>query len=84
MLNIELQPNVQAVLTERAKRKGMEVEEYAACLLNAEIERIWKLREEPELPVEERIKLFNEWAENHKPNDKPLSDFAVSRDSMYE
>lgn len=54
--------------------------------LDSMVERLRELKEAPSSKTtpEERARAFREWAENHDQNTPLLSDYAVSRESMYD
>lgn len=54
--------------------------------LNSMIESLRQLKETPSYKTtpEERARAFREWAESHDRNTPLLSDYPVSRDSIYQ
>lgn len=54
--------------------------------LNSMIEHLRELKETPSYKTtpEERARAFREWAESHDRNTPLLSDYAVSRESIYD
>lgn len=54
--------------------------------LNSMVERLRELKEAPSAKTipEKRTRAFREWAENHNQNTPLLSDYAVSRDHIYD
>lgn len=54
--------------------------------LNSMVERLRELKEAPssKMTPEERARTFHEWAESHNRNMPLLSDYAVSRESIYD
>ncbi|KJH69615.1 hypothetical protein UH38_23045 [Aliterella atlantica CENA595] len=54
--------------------------------LDSMVERLRKLKGTPAYKTtpEERSRAFREWAQNHDRNTTLLSDYAVSRESIYD
>ncbi len=77
-ITLELPENVYRILDEEAKAKGRKVEEIA-------LDRLAK-DETPEDKEFEKLadELADYFEENLPPDAKPLSDFAMSRESIYE
>jgi hypothetical protein len=78
-VTLKFKPEVEAGLAAQARASGMSVEEYVLSLV-----------EETALPAvknglspEERAAAFEAWSARHRPT-PPLSDYAVSRQAMYE
>lgn len=78
-VTLKLKPELEAGLTAQAQASGMTVEEY----LLAAVERALLPAPQSALSPEERAAAFEEWSANHRAT-PPLSDQAVSRESMYE
>lgn len=78
-VTLTFKPEVEAGLLAQARTTGMTVEEYLLSMV-----------EEIVLPVtpntlspEQRAAAFEAWSANHRVT-PPLSDYAVSREAMYE
>ena len=79
-VNLELKPEVEERIIAEAKARGLSVEDYIQRKLEGE-----PTAEDPNsLPVEERLRRWNEWLHSHDYiKAPPLSDEAVSRESIY-
>lgn len=78
-VTLNLKPEIEAGLVAQAQARGMTVEEY---LLSVVESAVLPATQEA-LSAEERATAFEAWSASHRPT-PPLSDYAVSRDSMYE
>jgi len=77
---IEVEQEIAKRLSEQASARGLSVEVYLRTLLdNAAVESEPK----PLLTPQEKASAFLEWANGHHLSVAPLSDEAVSRDSIY-
>jgi len=77
---IEVQQETAKRLAEQAAAKGLSVESYLSTLLDqAAVES----KSDSELTPREKAKAFLEWANSHHSTRPPLSDGAMSRDSIY-
>ena len=79
-MTVTLKPDLEEELTVRAKAKGLTTEEF----VNRVLERL-VAQEKPaaELSAEERARILEDWIANHSVGGPPLSDYAVSRESIY-
>jgi hypothetical protein len=77
-LTLNLPPEAEAELQRRAERSGKSIEEFVIFMAG-----ITPPGEEEKRSPEERAAAFRAWAESHR-DTPPLSDYAVSRESMYE
>jgi hypothetical protein len=78
-VTLNLKPEIEAGLVAQAQASGMTVEEYLLSV----VEGVVLPATQKALPEEERATAFEAWSASHRPT-LPLSDYAVSRDSMYE
>ena len=78
-VTLNLKPEIEAGLVTQAQASGMTVEEYLLSV----VEGVVLPATQKALPEEERATAFEAWSASHRPT-PPLSDYAVSRDSMYE
>ena len=81
-ITLELKPEIESRLIAQAAAQGMPVEEF----LKKMIENLIVPLDEsalPTLPPQERAKRFVNWARNHSMRVPPLSDQAISRESIY-
>ena len=80
-MTVTLKPDLEEELAARAKAKGLTTEEF----VNRVLERL-VAQEKPaaELSAEERAGILEEWTESHAVGGPPLSDYAVSRESIYK
>jgi len=79
-MTVTLKPDLEEELTARAQAEGLSTEEF----VNRELERLVATAQpSPKLTPEERARRWREWIENHSVGGPPLSDYAVSRESIY-
>jgi hypothetical protein len=78
-VTLKLKPEVEAGLLAQARASGMSVEEYVLSLVEGTVLPGVK----NQLSPEERAAAFEAWSAGHRPT-PPLSDYAVSREAMYE
>jgi hypothetical protein len=78
-VTLTFKPEVEAGLLAQARSGGKTVEEYLLSMVEGVI-----LSAAPhQLSAEQRAAAFEAWSAGHRTT-PPLSDFAVSRESMYE
>ena len=80
-MTITLQPDLEEELAARAQAKGLTTDEYVNRVLE---ELIAYDKSAAELSAEERAQILEEWVANHSVGGPPLSDYAVSRESIYK
>ena len=78
-VTLKFKPDVEAGLLARAQASGMSVEEYVLSVVEGTVLPAVK----NQLSPEERAAAFEAWSARHRPT-PPLSDYAVSREAMYE
>jgi hypothetical protein len=78
-VTLKLKPEVEAGLLAQARASGMSIEEYVLSVVEGTVPLGVKNRLSPE----ERAAAFEAWSAGHRPT-PPLSDYAVSREAMYE
>jgi hypothetical protein len=78
-VTLRLKPELEAGLVDQARASGMSVEEYVLWLVEGAVLPAVKNRLSPE----ERAAAFEAWSARHRPTPL-LSDYAVSREAMYE
>ena len=78
-VTLNLKPELEAGLSAQAQASGMTVEEYLLSVVEGAV----LATTQKTLAPEERAAAFEEWSASHRPT-PPLSDYAVSRDSIYE
>jgi hypothetical protein len=78
-ITLTFKPDVEAGLLARAQAAGMTVEEYLLFMVEGTV--LTAVPSEPSL--EERAAAFESWSANHRVT-PPLSDYAVSREAIYE
>ena len=78
-VNLNLKPEVEARLLAQAQASGMTVEEYLLSM----VEGVVLPATQKILSPEQRAAAFETWSANHRVT-PPLSDYAVSREAMYE
>jgi hypothetical protein len=80
-MTVTLKPNLEEELAARAKAEGLTTEE----LVNRELEKIVSAQpQSSKLSPQERAQLLREWVTTHGVEGPPLSDYAVSRESIYK
>jgi hypothetical protein len=78
-VTLKFKPEVEAGLLAQAEASGMNLEQYILFIVEGAV-----LPATPNtLSPEEQASAFEEWSANHRPT-LPLSDYAVSREAMYE
>lgn len=78
-VTLKLKPEVEAGLLAQAEASGMTLEEYLLSL----VEGAALVRAKENSSPEERVAAYEAWAGGHR-STPALSDYAVSRDAMYE
>ncbi len=78
-ITLKLKPEVEAGLLKQARASGMTLEDYLLSMVEGAVLR--KPQENPS--AEERAAAFEAWSAGHRPTPL-LSDYAVSREAMYE
>lgn len=76
---LKLKPEVEAGLLRQAQDRGMTLEEYLLSLVEGTV--LSKAQED--LSADERAAAFEAWSAGHRPTPL-LSDYAVSREGIYE
>jgi hypothetical protein len=79
-ITINLKPEVEAGLLQRAAALGMTIEEYVASIVGPAVIP----EDKSGLTGEEKAEAFRKWAGSHSRDTPLLSDYAVSRESMYD
>jgi L-fucose isomerase-like protein len=80
-VTVTLRPDLEEELTARAQAEGLTTEDF----VNRELEKlVAREQASPELSAEERARILEEWIANHSVGGPPLSDYAVSRESIYK
>ena len=79
-MTVTLKPDLEEEIAARAQAEGLTTEEF----VNRVLERLMA-QEKPaaELSAEERTRILEDWIANHSVGGPPLSDYAVSRESIY-
>jgi hypothetical protein len=79
-MTITLRPDLEEELAARAQANGLSTEEF----VNRELERlVANTQPSSKLTPEERVRLWKEFLASHSVGGPPLSDYAVSRESIY-
>jgi hypothetical protein len=78
-VTLDLSPEVEGEIVARARASGVTVEAY----LLAMVEGVAVPATRKALSAEERAAAFEAWSANHLAT-PPLSEYAVSREAMYE
>lgn len=77
-VTLNIRPEVEAGLVAGAQASGMTVEEYLLSMVGGAV-----LPAPKPLTPQQRASAYQAWSANHRPT-PPLSDFAVSREAMYQ
>jgi hypothetical protein len=75
---LKIKPELEAELVTRAEARGMTLEDYLLSLVEGAL--LPNTRGTPE----ERAAAFESWIKSHRAFAPPLSDYAVSRESIYD
>ncbi len=80
-MTVTLRPDLEEELTARARAEDLTIEEF----VNRELERLVAKTPAPGLKLapEQRVRLWEEFLASHSVDGPPLSDYAVSRESIY-
>ena len=78
-ITLNLRPEVEAGLLAQTKGTGMSLEEYLLSMVEGVILPVMPRTVSPE----QRAAAFEAWSAGHRAT-PPLSDYAVSREAMYE
>jgi hypothetical protein len=78
-VTLNLRPEVEVGLLAQAQVTGMTLEEYLLSVVEGVVLPVAPAS----LPAEQRAAAFEAWSANHRAT-PPLSDYAVSRETMYE
>jgi hypothetical protein len=78
-VTLHLAPELEAGLVAQAQATGMTVEEYLLSMVESAVLK----PAQKGLSSQERAAAFEAWSAAHRPT-PPLSDYAVSREGIYE
>jgi hypothetical protein len=78
-VTLNFKPEIEAGLMAQARASGMTVEEYLLSMVEGVVLPATRITLSPE----RRAAAFEAWSANHRAT-PPLSDYAVSREAMYE
>ncbi len=79
-MTVTLKPDLEEELKARAEAEGLSTEEF----VNRELEKlVASAPTNPKTTPEERARAWREFIERHAVGGPPLSDYAVSRESIY-
>lgn len=79
---LDLKPEVEEQIKAEAKARGLSVEDYILDVLEKVIPNAEANFARTATP-EEWVKTFREWVHTPRPAHSPLSDEAISRESIY-
>lgn len=77
-ITLNLKPEVEAGLLTQAQAAGMTLEDYLLSMVEGAVLPASQVT----LAPEQRAKAFEAWSAGHRPT-PPLSDYAVSREAIY-
>ena len=78
-VTLNLNPELEAGLLAQAQASGKTIEEYLLSVVESAV----LAGEQSTLPSEQRVAAFEAWAAGHRAT-PPLSDYAVTREGLYE
>jgi hypothetical protein len=79
-MTVTLKPDLEEELKARAQAEGLSTEDF----VNRELQKlIASAPSNSQLPAGERARLWREFIQKHSVGGPPLSDYAVSRESIY-
>ena len=81
-LTLDLKPEVEEHIKAEANARGLSVEDYILNVLERETPNSEANFAKTASP-EEWVKAFHEWVNSPRPAHPPLSDEAISRESIY-
>ena len=81
-VTVDIPEEQLAKVTARAEHRGVSVEEYAQSVMNVAL-ATRDLADPDTRTVEERLASWREFVNTPRPYSPPLSDEAISRESMY-
>jgi len=79
-ITLKIKPELEAGLLAQAEARGMTLEEYLLSVVEGTVVQ----NISGTASAEERAAAFEAWARSHTPFAPPLSDYAVSRESIYD
>lgn len=77
-VTLKIKPEIEAGLLTQAQARGMTLEEYLLFVVEGAV----LLKPQDALSAEERAAAFEAWSSGHRATPS-LSDYAVSRESIY-
>ena len=78
-ITFDLKPETEASLLALAETRGISVDEFVRAMVEGTVTP----SANKTLSAEDRATAYEAWSARHKPT-PPLSDYAVSRESMYQ
>jgi hypothetical protein len=79
-VTLELKPEIEEELATRARAEGLSTQEF----VNRELERlVARTPPSSKSTPQERVQLWENFLASHSVGGPPLSDYAVSRESIY-
>ena len=79
-VTLNIKPELETELVVQAEANGMKLEEYVLSLL----ERALLSNQQGRMSAEQRAAAFEAWSESHSRDTPLLSDYAVSREGIYD
>ena len=77
---LEVEPELASKIQARARERGVSVDMYLRELID---EKRTESERSNGLSSQERVALLRQWASGHSSNTPPLSDDAISRETIY-
>lgn len=80
IIQIDVEPDLANKIAAQAQAQGISMDDYLHHLLE---KTVVKEEPKPTLSPQEKVRVFRAWAASHKSSAPPLSDEAISRESIY-
>lgn len=82
-VTLELKPEVEARIRAKAAERGLAVEEFIQSVIEIDVNREGERPFHETATPEEWERAFLDWVNTERPRHPPLSDEAISRESIY-
>lgn len=82
-VTLELKPEIEERLRARAAERGLPVEKFLEAVIELDVSRSGERPFHETATTEEWEKAFTDWVNADRPHHPPLSDEAISRESIY-
>ncbi|HSS19826.1 MAG TPA: hypothetical protein VLL54_07120 [Pyrinomonadaceae bacterium] len=82
-VTLELKPEIEERVKQKAAERGLTVEAFIETVIDADVNRQSNKSSQEIATVDEWKRAFLEWVHTERPAHPPLSDEAISRESIY-